>query len=75
MTTDNDSIVSLGYDIDARLRYSHDPNLRLNEFSRRQDVRRVRHLIPRVPGIGPVTLDAIDAWLGIGRRSVTSRLV
>ena len=63
--TDN-SILTLGYDIHAALRYSQDPNLGLHEFSTRQDVQRVRHLIPRVPGIGPKTLAIIDAWLRLG---------
>ena len=57
------SILALDYAIHNRLRYSHDPYLRLNEHSTREDVRRVWHLVPRVKGIGPRALAIIDAWL------------
>jgi hypothetical protein len=68
MTHNRDSIMALDYDLHARLRYCTEPNLRLNEHSTRADVRRVRHLIPQVSGIGPVRLAEIDRWLADGPR-------
>jgi hypothetical protein len=56
-------IRALPYEINNRLRYSHDPDLRLDEYSTRADVREVRHLVPSVRGIGPKSLAIIDAWL------------
>jgi hypothetical protein len=58
---DDDSIMALPFDINAKLRYR---GLGLWERSTREDVRRVRHLLPQVSGIGPEALSVIDAWLG-----------
>jgi hypothetical protein len=56
-------IRALPYEINNRLRYSDDPNLRLNEHSTRRDVREVRHLLLSIRGIGPKSMAVIDAWL------------
>jgi hypothetical protein len=58
-----DSILTLEYAMNSRLRYSQDPKLHLTEHSTREDVRAVRHLLPMVNGIGPKSLAIIDAWL------------
>lgn len=58
--------MALDFEINSRLRYSCNPRLGLSEQSTRDDVRRVRDLIPRVPQIGSVALRKIDAWLAGG---------
>jgi hypothetical protein len=63
MPNHTDSIMALDYAINCRLRYSSDPALGLREYSTRADVRHVRHLLPRVRGIGPKKLATIDPWL------------
>jgi hypothetical protein len=63
-TNNPHSIMALDFEINNRLRYSKPIDLRLNERSTREDVRRVRHLVPSVRGIGPKKLADIDAWLG-----------
>jgi hypothetical protein len=57
------SIIDLEFEISVRLRYATAPRLYLHEWSTREDVRAVRHLIPQVEGIGPKRLAVIDAWL------------
>ena len=66
MTTDTNSITSLDYSIWSALRHRAPTDRHLHAHSTRADVRRVRHLIPQVPGIGPVRLAEIDRWLADG---------
>ena len=58
------TILDLEWTICAKLRYSQNPKLGLETWSTRNDVRRVRHLIPDVDGIGRARLAEIDRWLG-----------
>jgi hypothetical protein len=71
---DTNMLVSIPGDINFRLRYSTDPDLHLNEFATREDVRRVRHLIPSVKGIGPVKLKIIDEWLAEGTSAIAAAM-